>query len=213
MEVDEILNELKESIVEGISTRAIDYTNKAVEIGIDVKKILDDSIIPGSEIVGEKYERMEYYLPDLVISADAMMAAMDILKPLLQKQSQKSKGILLIGTVEGDIHSIGKDLISALIEGQGYEVIDLGKDISADTFLEKAKEIKPDVIGLSGLITPSITKMQEIITILKDGEIKSKIIVGGGILSEESCKMIGADAFATDAWEGINKIRNLMPGA
>jgi 5-methyltetrahydrofolate--homocysteine methyltransferase len=213
MEVDEILNGLKESIVEGISTRAVDYTHKAVEIGIEIRKILDDSLIPGSEIVGEKYERMEYYLPDLVISADAMMAAMNILKPLLQKQSQKSKGILLIGTVEGDIHSIGKDLISALIEGQGYEVIDLGKDITADTFLEKARETKPDVIGLSGLITPSITKMQEIITVLRDGEITSKIIAGGGILSKESCKMIGADEFATDAWEGINKIKKLMSGA
>ena len=211
MQVNEVLTQLKNSIIEGDSHQAAKLVDKAIELKIEVKEILDNAIITGSEEVGMKYEKMEYFLPDLVIAADAMMAAMKILKPYLKEQnSDKPKGTILVGTVEGDIHSIGKDLMVALLEGQGYEVFDLGNNVPPNIFIKNAIKINPDIIGLSGLITPSITKMQEIVFLLKEENINSKIIVGGGILSKETCNMIGADDFANDGWAGIRKIKNLL---
>ena len=211
MSNDEFITKLKDSIVKGNTEDAITYTKKSIETGIDVKTILDDGIIKATEIVGKLFEDMEYYLPDLIIAADAMIGAMEIIRPKLKGESdQKPKGLILIGSVEGDVHSIGKNLMIALLEGQGFDVIDLGTDVPPEKFVEEAKNSNPSVIGMSGLLTTSISAMQKTVLMLKEENIESKIIVGGGILTEESCKMIGADDFAVDGWEGLNKIKKLM---
>lgn len=209
----EIITRIKDSIIKGNKEEAIELTKKAIESGLDYKIILNDGLIQATQIVGNLFEKMEYFLPELIISADAMIAVMELIKPYLMGDSeQKPKGAVLIGSVEGDMHSIGKNLVMALLQGQGYDVIDLGTDVPPERFVEEAKNSNPDVIGMSGLLTVSISKMQETIILLKDEDIAAKIIVGGGILTEESCEMIGADAFATDGWEGLQKIKKLIEG-
>ena len=211
MQSDEILTKLKESIIKGNKEEATEHTKSLVEAGFDPTHILEAGIVKATEEVGKLYERMEYYLPDLLIAADAMIAAMDILKPLLKQLfDEKLKGTVLIGAVEGDVHSIGKNLMITLLEGQGYEVVDLGTDVAPAKFVETAKEMKPDVIGLGGLLTTSITTMRDTVLQLREENINSKIIVGGGILSQEACAMIGADDFATDGWEGLRKIKTFI---
>jgi len=211
MQSDEIITNLKESIVKGNKEEATEHVKKAIEAGIDITLILEEGLIKATEEVGRLYEQMEYYLPDLLIAADAMIASMEVLKPHLREMfDEKFKGTILIGAVEGDMHSIGKNLMITLLEGQGYEVIDLGTDVPSAKFVEKAKEINPDVIGLGGLLTTSIMIMRDTVLQLREENILSKIIVGGGILSKEACEMIGADEYATDGWEGLKKIKNFI---
>ncbi len=205
------IESLIKSIMEGNKDQAIESIKEALQSGLDVKEILNEGIAKGAEEIGNLYEKSEIYLPELLLSADVMTTAVELLKPHLQKSNgQKSLGTILIGTPEGDIHSIGKNIINSLLQGQGYNVVDLGTDVPPIKFVEKAKEINPDVIGLSGLLTATITKMQETVMLLKEENIKSKIIIGGGILSKKSCEMIGADDFAVDGWDGIRKIKKLV---
>jgi len=211
MKNEEMLTRIKNSIVEGEPEKTIDTVNEALNIGLDYKDILNGAIIKGAIEVGELYEQEEYFLADMLMTGDAINAAMNILKESFTEMSNWiPKGSLLIGTVEGDIHDIGKELVVSLLNGQGFDVIDLGTDIPPEKFVEKAKEIKPDVIGLSGLLTMSISKMHETIILLKKEGIPSKIIIGGGIVSKNSCAMIGADDCAKDGWEGIKKIKKLI---
>ena len=180
-------------------------------MGIQTNDILNKAILKGAEEAGRLYEADEYFLPDLLMTGDALNAATEIIKNTLTEKSEIiSKGAILIGTVEGDIHDIGKSLVVSLLQGQGFEVVDLGSDVPPEEFLRKAKELNPILIGLSGLMTMSISKMVETVNLLKSENIQSRIIIGGGILSHESCKMVGADDFAKDGWEGIKKIHNLI---
>ncbi|MBD3230707.1 MAG: cobalamin-binding protein [Candidatus Lokiarchaeota archaeon] len=211
MKVKNITNSLIKSIIEGNRYQTKILIKESLENGIDIKKILDEGIVKGAEEVGKLYEKAEIYLPDLLLSGAAMNAAIEILKPHLDKGFGKSNlGIILIGTPQGDVHSIGKNIIALLLQGHGYDVIDLGTNVSPLQFVEKSKEINPDVIGLSGLMTVTIGKMQETIILLREENIDSKIIVGGGVITEESCKMVGADAFASDCWDGIKKIKKMI---
>ncbi len=210
MNDDEILDELRDRIVEGISEEALDFAHKAIAANIDPIQILNEAIICGAEEVGMKYEKGEYFLADMLLAADAINDCMDIVKPKLEEEKHKSPGKILIGTPEGDLHDIGKSLVIALLQGQGFEVIDLGVDVPPEKFVEVAKKENPDIIGISGLLTVTISKMTETVTMLKRNGIKAKIVVGGGILSEESCKHIGADAWTKDGWKGVKLIKNLM---
>ncbi|MFX1279347.1 MAG: B12-binding domain-containing protein [Promethearchaeota archaeon] len=210
MKEDEILTNLRNSIIEGNSEEAVNYILKAIDANINPKRILDDAIISGAQEVGMKYEKGKYFLADMILAADAMNECMVFIKPKLVEDKHKSLGKILIGTPEGDIHDIGKSIVVALLQGQGFDVEDLGTDIAPEKFLEVAMDKKPDIIGLSGLLTVTISKMIETVTMLKNKGIKSKIIVGGGILSEETCKNIGADAWSKDGWEGVKLIKELM---
>lgn len=207
----ELLKKLKDLIVEGEPQKTIELMEEVIKQGLDAKVILNEAIIKGADEVGILYEKEEYFLADLLMSGDALKAAMEILKPKLSMDSDvKPQKVILIGTVEGDVHDIGKSLVTSLLQGQGFEVIDLGSDVPVETFVQKAKEIKPDIIGLSGLLTMSISKMHETIILLKKAGIPSKIIIGGGVVSKQSCAMIGADDCAKDGYEGIKKIKKIL---
>lgn len=206
----EIISKLKTAIIEGISEDATHLVKMAIDRNIDLKHLLDEALIKGAEEVGKKYENDEYFLSDMLLAADAINDSMDIIRPKLKEGQQEKMGKVLIGTTEGDLHDIGKSLIIALLNGQGVDVIDLGVDVTPKEFLNAAKKEQPDVIGLSGLLTLSISKMFETILLLKDEGIKAKIIVGGGILSEESCKRIGADDWTKDGWNGVKKILKML---
>jgi methylmalonyl-CoA mutase cobalamin-binding domain/chain len=211
MTSEDLLKKLKDLIVEGEPQKTIELMEEVIKQGLDAKIILNEAIIKGADEVGILYEKEEYFLADLLMSGDAIKAAMEILKPkLLMHSDIKPQKVILIGTVEGDVHDIGKSLVSSLLQGQGFEVIDLGSDVPVETFVQKAKEIKPDIIGLSGLLTMSISKMHETIILLKKAGIPSKIIIGGGVVSKQSCAMIGADDCAKDGYEGIKKIKKIL---
>jgi len=211
MNSENFLMKLKDSIVEGEPQNTIELMEEVLKLGLDAKVILNEAIIKGADEVGILYEKEEYFLADLLMSGDALKAAMEILKPKLSMDSDiKPQKVILIGTVEGDVHDIGKSLVSSLLQGQGFEVIDLGSDVPVEIFVQKAKEIKPDIIGLSGLLTMSISKMHETIILLKKADIPSKIIIGGGVVSKQSCAMIGADDCAKDGYEGIKKIKKIL---
>ena len=211
MSAEIILKNIKEAIIEGEPEKTTSVVLEAIDRDLDLKDILNEAVIKAAEEVGILYEKEEYFLADLLMTGDALKAAMDILKPKLSEQSNiKPQGSILLGTVEGDIHDIGKTLVASLLNGQGFDVIDLGSDVHPEVFVEKAKEINPDIIGLSGLLTMSISKMHETIILLKKAEIPSKIIIGGGIVSKDSCAMIGADDCAKDGYEGIKKIKKMI---
>jgi 5-methyltetrahydrofolate--homocysteine methyltransferase len=207
---EEILDKLRDRIIEGLLEEALDFIHKAIDANIDVKQILNEAIIRGAEEVGVRYEKGEYFLADMLLAADAINDCMDVIKPKLVEQKHKSPGKVLIGTPEGDLHDIGKSLVIALLQGQGFEVVDLGVDVPPEKFVEVAKKENPDIIGISGLLTVTISKMTETVTMLKRKGIKAKIVVGGGILSEEVCNYIGADAWTKDGWKGVKLIKNLM---
>lgn len=210
MNDNEILKSLRRTIIDGNPEDAIDLVNKALTAKVDPKRILNEAIIRGAEKVGLKYEKGEYYLADMLLAADAINGSMDAIKPKLKEDTYKTPGKVLIGTPEGDLHSIGKSLVVALLQGQGLEVIDLGVDVPPEKFLETAKKENVDIIGLSGLLTVTISKMTETVTLLKREGIKAKIILGGGILSDETCRRVGADAWAKDGWEGVKKIIKIL---
>ena len=211
MNSEDLLMKLKDSIVEGEPQNTIELMEEVLKLDIEAKVILNEAIIKAADDVGILYEKEEYFLADLLMSGDALKAAMELLKPKLSMDSDiKPQKVILIGTVEGDVHDIGKSLVASLLQGQGFEVIDLGSDVPVEVFVQKAKEIKPDIIGLSGLLTMSISKMHETIILLKKADIPSKIIIGGGVVSKQSCAMIGADDCAKDGYEGIRKIKKIL---
>ena len=208
---EESLEKLKGAILVGDTNKAIESVKESIKKGIQVKEILNGAILKGAEEAGKLYEEDEYFLPDLLMTGDAINAATKVLKNSFKENSEmESKGTILIGTVEGDIHDIGKCLVVSLLQGQGFNVVDLGSDVPPQEFLQKAKEINPVLVGLSGLMTMSISKMVETVQLLKSENIKAKIIVGGGILSKESCEMVGADEYAKDGWEGVKKVNKLL---
>lgn len=211
MKAEELLENLENAIVKGDSGKAVEIVDKSIEMGISAKDILNRAILKGAEDAGKLYEEDEYFLPDLLMTGDAINAATERLKKSLNEETViEPKGTILIGTVEGDIHDIGKSLVVSLLQGQGFDIVDLGSDVPPEEFLRKAKEINPILIGLSGLMTMSISKMVETVNLIKKENVPSRIIVGGGILSKEACEMIGADEYAKDGWEGIKKIKKLI---
>ena len=205
-----LVNQLKQAIVEGNEEEAVKLTKKSLEASISYKEILDSAIVQGANEIGDLYENEEYFLADMLMAGDAINASMELLNPIISKAGGETLGTIVIGTVEGDVHDIGKSLIISLLQGQGFRVIDLGTEVKPEVFLDVSIKTNPDLIGLSGLLTASISKMIETVSLLKENSIGAKVIVGGGILSEETCKMIGADEFAKDGWEGIKKIRKLV---
>lgn len=210
MNENEILEEIKNAIITGNPEDAVKLVTLALNSEFDTKRILNEAIINGAEIVGEKYEKGEYFLADMLLAADAINNCMEKIKPTLKKGRDDTSGTILIGTPEGDLHDIGKSLVVALLQGQGFNVIDLGVDVPPEKFLEIAIKENPDVIGISGLLTVTISKMREIIALLRKEGIKAKIILGGGILSEETCSRVDADAWTKDGWEGVKLIKKLL---
>jgi 5-methyltetrahydrofolate--homocysteine methyltransferase len=207
---NDLLEKLRSAIIKGNSEDTIQLTKRALKAKVDPKQILNEVIIRGAENVGLKYEEGVYFLGDMLLAADAINDCMNVIKPKLKEGTHETPVKVLIGTPEGDLHDIGKSLVIALLQGQGFEVIDLGVDVSPETFLEAAKKENADIIGISGLLTVTFSKMRETIELLKQEGIKAKIILGGGILSEESCKELGADAWTKDGWEGVKLIKKLM---
>ena len=205
----EIIRELSESLQKGDRKRVAELTGKAISEKIDTKTILDDGLIAGMSVVGEKFKVHEIFLPDVLLAAKAMYAGMDLLKPLLIKDGIPTIGKVVIGTVQGDLHDIGKNLVTIMLRGAGFEVIDLGNDVSPGRFVEMAEKENADVLGMSALLTTTMPVMKSVIDLAKGRELlrKTKIIVGGASVSSEYAREIGADAYCFDGVSAVEFVK------
>ena len=187
-------------------------TQKAIEEGISPKTILDDGLIAGMNIVGEKFRKHEIFLPHVLLAAKAMYAGMDLLKPLFIKDKIPSRGKIVIGTVQGDLHDIGKNLVGVMLKGAGFDVIDLGKDVSVEKFVDTAEKEKADVIGMSALLTTTQPVMKKVVEELKSRGLEKhiKTIIGGAPLSSEYAELIGADSYSYDAANAVISVSELV---
>lgn len=204
------LKGIAEMLIAGDANRVSELVQQAVDEGVAPKSILDEGLIAGMEVVGVKFKNSEIYVPEVLVSARAMHAGMSILEPLLTESGVKPKGVVVIGTVKGDLHDIGKNLVAMMIKGAGWQVIDLGVDVDADKFVAAAQERNADVIGMSALLTTTMVNMQSVIDLARNKDCKAKIIVGGAPLTESYAGEIGADGYAPDAATAVEVVNKLV---
>ena len=212
MSETDIFQALFDSVLEGNSEKAIGAAKESLEAGISPLQAIDKGLSPGIAEVGERFGRNEMFLPEMVSSAEAMEVALGILEPHFEGGEGKKKGKILIGTVKGDIHDIGKNIVIALLKVNSFEVIDAGRDIASTDFVDKAIELDVDVIGLSGLLTTSLPMMRDIIEMLDDDGLRGqhKVIIGGGPTSQEYADEIGADGYGETAHNAVELCNQLV---
>ena len=188
-----------------------ELTEKALALGISVRDIINKGLTEGMDIVGKKFEAKEYYIPDMLASAEAVGAAMEILEPYLAKSGIKAKGKIIMATVKGDLHDIGKNIVSILLRGAGYTVKDLGNDIEPRVIVDAVKEEKPQFLGLSALLTSTMIHMKDTIQALEESGLrdKVKVIIGGAPVSEEFAQSIGADGYGADGFQAVAVVESL----
>ena len=197
----EILREISENLQKGKAKVVKTLVEQAVAEGISPEKILNEGLLDGMNVVGEKFKNNEIYVPEVLVAARAMNMGSQILKPLLAAEGVKATGKVCIGTVQGDLHDIGKNLVKMMMEGKGLEVVDLGTDVAAETFVQTAIEQNCQVICCSALLTTTMSVMEDVIKAAEAAGIrdKVKIMIGGAPVSEDYCKKIGADCYTVDA--------------
>ncbi|ODS36526.1 MAG: hypothetical protein A7315_01515 [Candidatus Altiarchaeales archaeon WOR_SM1_79] len=204
------LKGIAEFLIAGDAQKVRQLVQAAINEKVEPRKILDEGLISGMKVVGTKFKNCEIYVPEVLLSARAMDAGMEILKPLLEKIGTESKGVFLIGTVKGDLHDIGKNLVAMMMKGAGWKVIDLGVDVDAERFVKAALEERVDVIGMSALLTTTMENMKAVIELAKNKGCKAKIIVGGAPLTQTYADGIGADGYAPNAVAAIETANNLL---
>jgi 5-methyltetrahydrofolate--homocysteine methyltransferase len=202
---------IKEAIINGDINEIEGMVEHSLKNGIEANDILKE-LIAGMEVVGDKFEKKEYYVPEVLLSAHAMQKGLNMLRPLLAYEKVKVQGKIIIGTVEGDVHDIGKNLVAMFLEGAGFQVHNLGRDVPTSLFVEKAREIEPDIVGLSAMMSTSMEKMQEVIEEFEQKKLRKKVafIIGGAAVTEEFAKEIGADGYAEDARKAVRLCEKLM---
>lgn len=208
----EILNEISESVQKGDPGAASALTKQAVDYGVPAKEILDGGLIAAMDVVGERFRKHEIFLPDVLLAAKAMYAGMDVLKPLLIEDGIPTLGKVVIGSVRGDLHDIGKNLVGIMLRGAGFEVIDLGNDVAPERFVDAAAEEGVRVIGMSALLTTTMPVMKNVVGLLGERGLSNdiKTIVGGAPVSADFAREIGADAYGFDAANAVVRVKELM---
>lgn len=206
------LQKLIDIVVQGDGDQVKNLVQSALDEGKKAEEIMDGGLIAGMNIVGEKMAAEEMFIPEVLMSARAMNAGVEILKPLLKGSESKGAGTMVIGTVAGDLHDIGKNLVKILMEGAGFEVIDLGTDVGLDKFISAVRDNEAAVLGMSALLTTTMPKMKATIDALKEAGArdKVKILVGGAPVTEEFAKQIGADGYAPDAGAAVRVAKELV---
>jgi len=206
------LSELSDFIIKGDNKGAEEWTTKALEQDMDALVIVNQGLVPGMDVVGEKFKNEEYYMPDMLVSARAMKSAMAHLKPLLAGREGASLGQVVIGTVKGDLHDIGKNLVAMMLEGAGFEVIDLGTDVAPEAFVKAAEENKASIVCLSALLTTTMPMMQNTIEAFTDAEMRQqvKVMIGGAPITESYASEIGADGYAPEAATAVENAKTLI---
>lgn len=211
---EELLTRLTTSMVEGEPDETIDLTRQALSAGLEPMAIINEGLVPGMEVVGDKFQSGEYFLPHLIIAANAMQQAMELLEPELKARQQafETAGTLVIGSVAGDIHEIGKSLVATMMSASGFQVHDLGVDVLTETFVAKVRETGANLLGLSALLTTTMTGQRQVIEALEEAGIREqvKVLIGGAPVSQEWAEAIGADGYAEDAVGAIELARQLV---
>ena len=204
------LKAIAEAVVKGDQAKATELTKAAIDQGAPVKSILDEGLIGGMDIIAARWKRNDVYIPEVLIAARAMKTAMVILEPELVKAGVKAIGKFIIGTVEGDLHDIGKNLVTMMMKGAGFEVTDIGIDVPAARFVEQAKSSGAQLVGLSALLTTTMPGMEKTLKAMKEAGVTAKIMVGGAPLTQAYADKIGADAYAADAATAVEVAKNLL---
>jgi 5-methyltetrahydrofolate--homocysteine methyltransferase len=204
------LSALAEAIIKGDQNTAVEITKAALDEGTAAKSVLDDGLIAGMDVVGDRFKKNEIYIPEVLIAARAMKMAMKILEPELVKAGVEPIAKFLIGTVQGDLHDIGKNLVAMMLKGAGFEVIDLGVDAPAEKFVEQAKAADVQLVGMSTLLTTTMPCMEKTLKALKDAGVSAKIMIGGAPVTQAYADKIGASGYAADAASAVDVAKSLI---
>ncbi|MBA7495997.1 Methionine synthase [subsurface metagenome] len=208
----EIVKQIVDKVIEGNIAEVKNLTKQALDQKEDAQRIIGEGFAAGLDVVGEKYTAGEYFLPEMLVSGMAVTAGMEILKPLLTKSGVKPKGTMVAGTVEGDMHDIGKNMVCMMVEAAGFKVIDVGADVPAEKFINAAKENRADIIAMSALLSTTRQNMPKIIQAIRTSELnhKVKVMVGGAPVTQDFADSIGADGYAPDAGLAAKKAKELL---
>ena len=209
---DKLASKLKTEIIKGRRNTVPELVNALLKSGMAAYDIITQVSAPAMAQVGILYQEGEYFVPEILMSAKAFEAAMNILRPFLKDAERKASGTVILGVCEGDIHTIGKNIVATMLEAAGFKVVDLGADVPAKAFVESARENDADIIGVSALMTTSMIRMKDVVELARSERVRAKIIVGGGPVTSEYAKKIGADGYGNDAKEAVDIAIALMEG-
>lgn len=204
------LKALAEAVIKGDQATAVSTTKAALSEGMAPKTILDEGLIAGMDVIGDRFKKNEVYIPEVLIAARAMKMAMEVLEPELVKAGVQPIAKLVIGTVQGDLHDIGKNLVAMMLKGAGFEVIDLGVDVSPAKFVEEAKSKNVQLVGMSALLTTTMPGMEKTIKALQEAGVKAKVMVGGAPVTQSFAEKIGAQGYAPDAASAVDTAKSLV---
>lgn len=201
----EILKDIARTLENGDSTAVKELLRKALALDIPPETILNDGLVKGMEVVGKKFKENEIFIPEVLIASRAMKSAMNIIKPFLIEEGSQSKGKIVLGTVKGDLHDIGKNIVSIVLESEGYEIIDIGIDVPKEKFIDVLRKENPDILGMSALLTTTMSYMRDVIEAVRAEDFKKhiKIIVGGAPITQSFADEIGADSYAPEAISAV----------
>ncbi len=208
----EILTRIREALFKGNKADVAKYTQEALDQGLEIRRILDEGLISSMEIIGKKFKNNEIFIPEVLIAAKSMHAGVAVLEPYFVKHGIKPVGKVVIGTVKGDLHDIGKNIVSMMLKGSCFDIQDLGIDVPVEKFVDSVRSGNVDIIAMSSLLTTSMGAMKDTIKSLKESGLrdKVKIMVGGAPVTQEFADSIGADAYARDAATAVDKAKNLL---
>jgi 5-methyltetrahydrofolate--homocysteine methyltransferase len=208
----EILSEISKNLELGDSATVKELLRKALSMNIPPERILSSGLIKGMEAVGKKFKKNEIFIPEVLIASRAMKSAMDVIKPHLSKSEKYLFGKIVLGTVKGDLHDIGKMVVSIALEREGYDIIDLGIDVSKETFIETVQKENPDILGMSALLTTTMSYMRDVIDTIRSARLKKgvKIIIGGAPITQSFADEIDADGYAPEAESAVTLVKNLL---
>ena len=207
------LDKLYEAILTGDASTAVEITQQAIDAEMDPQALITEKMIPAMDEVGRRFEEGEFFVPELLITGRAMKGALDLLRPLLTAQGIEPIGRVVIGTVKGDLHDIGKGLVASMLEGAGFEVIDLGVDVAADKFVSEVRDANADMLALSALLTTTMPAMKDVVDAVRDSDMseRCKVIIGGAPITQQYADSIGADGYSDSANGAVALARELIP--
>jgi 5-methyltetrahydrofolate--homocysteine methyltransferase len=208
----EMFAELKEAVIKGDESRAYALTKGMLDQRVHPQDILNQGLLAGIEVVGQKFKVYEMYLPEVIMSATAMKSAMELLRPLLSRSDGAMLGKVVMATIQGDLHDIGKNLVSMMLLGSGFEVVDLGVDVQVSKIIQRAKEENAEIIGISALLTTNMVAMGPALKMIRKDNRAVKVMVGGAPVTQEYARQIGADGWAPDALQSIHVAKSLVKG-
>ncbi|HWQ43198.1 MAG TPA: corrinoid protein [Desulfosporosinus sp.] len=208
---EELFQQLSDAVVDMEDSTAVDVSKEVIGSGYSAFEAINQGLADGMKRAGDLFEEEEYFVPELLMCTEAMNAGIEVLAPFIEKDALAEKKKVVIGVVQGDTHDIGKNLVGIMLEASGFEIFDLGRDITPKVFVEKAKEVKADIIALSTLMTTTMSGMEEVIELLKEENIRDqfKVVIGGGPVSQNFANKIGADGYSTNASDAVRLLRQL----